>query len=106
MLPGGGGGSTISVETAALDTMAGQISRIAGDTSSARGGLGHAAGAAAGCQEPAADTFTRLQTLLSGAMQCLDDCSLALARAVSQASAAYVTTDATQMSAGGRATPR
>ncbi|MGN6676527.1 MAG: type VII secretion target [Streptosporangiaceae bacterium] len=100
------GGGSISVEPASLDALSARISGVAGSTASARGGLGRAASATAGCQEPAAGSFTRLQTLLSGAMQCLDDCSLALAKAVSQAAAAYVTTDATQMSAGGRAAPR
>jgi hypothetical protein len=100
------GGGSISVEPASLDALSARISGVAGSTASARGGLGRAASAAAACQEPAAGSFTRLQTLLSGAMQRLDDCSLALAKAVSQAATAYVTTDATQMSAGGRAAPR
>jgi uncharacterized protein YukE len=99
------GGGSISVEPASLDALSARISGVAGSTASARGGLARAASATAGCQEPAAASFMRLQTLLSGAMQCLDDCSLALARAVSQAAAAYVTTDATQMSAGAGAAP-
>ncbi|MGN6791645.1 MAG: hypothetical protein ACTHJW_04565 [Streptosporangiaceae bacterium] len=94
------------MEPASLDALSARISGVAGSTASARGGLVRAANATAGCQEPAAGAFMRLQTLLGGAMQCLDDCSLALARAVSQAAAAYVTTDVTQMSAGGQATPR
>ena len=92
------GGGSISVEPASLDALSARISGVAGSTASAHGGIGRTASAAAGCQEPAASSFMRLQTLLSGAMQCLDGCSLALARAVSQAAAAYAATDATQMS--------
>jgi hypothetical protein len=94
------GGGSILVEPASLDALSGRIANVASGTSSARGGLARAAGAAAGCQEPAAFTFTRLQTLLSGSMELLDLCSTALARAVSGAASAYVTTDVTQMAAG------
>jgi len=100
-----GGGGSIYVEPASLDALSARISGVAGSTSSARGGLSRATDAAAGCAEPAAGSFARLQTLLGGALQCLDDCSVALARAVSSAAAAYVTTDVTQMSAGGPSTP-
>jgi hypothetical protein len=94
------GGGSIQVDPASLDALSGQIATVAGGTSSARGGLARAADAAAGCQEPAAFTFTRLQTLLSGSMELLDLCSTSLSRAVSSAASAYVTTDVTQMSAG------
>jgi hypothetical protein len=97
MLVGDGGGSTISVESAALETMAGQIMRVSTSTSSTRGSLGGAQGAAAGCPEPAAGAFTLLQSLLSGALGCLDECSTSLSRATSSASAAYTTTDTTQL---------
>jgi len=97
MLVGDGGGSTISVDTAALQTMSGQIMRVSTSTSSTRGSLAGAADAAAGCQEPASGAFSLLQSLLSGALGCLDDCSASLSRATSSASAAYTTTDTTQM---------
>jgi hypothetical protein len=97
----GGGGGSILVEPASLDALAGRISGVAGGTSSARGELGRAADAAAGCQEPAASSIARLQTLLNGGLRVLDECSQSLSRATSQAATAYVTTDVTQM-AGGR----
>jgi uncharacterized protein YukE len=95
-----GGGGSILVEPAALEALSTKISGVASGTGSARGGLGQAASAAAGCQDPAAYAYTRLQTLLSGAMECLDDASKALASAVSQAANAYAITDTTQMSGG------
>lgn len=94
------GGGSILVESGSLDALSGRIAGVASGTSSARGGLSRAGAAAAGCQEPAAFTFTRLQTLLSGSMEVLDLCSTALSRAVSQAASAYVTTDVTQMAGG------
>jgi hypothetical protein len=96
MLVGAGGGS-ISVDAAALETMAGQIMRVATSTSSTRGSLAGAANAAAGCKDPAAGSFTLLQSLLTGALGCLDNCSTSLSRATSSGSAAYTTTDTTQM---------
>lgn len=104
MLVGSGGGS-ISVETAALDTMAGQIARVAGSTGSARGSLAGAAGAADGCAEPAAGSYALLQSLLSGALACLDEAGQSLSRATSGASAAYQTTDVTQMPMSVRSCP-
>jgi uncharacterized protein YukE len=98
-------GGSILVDPASLEALSARLSGVAGSTSSAHGELARAADAAAGCQEPAGEAYARMQTLLSGAMQCLDDCSLALARAVSGAAAAYVTTDNTQMSAGGSSSP-
>lgn len=99
------GGGSISVEPASLDALSARIASVARGTSSARGGLARAAGAAAGCTEPADSSYVRLQTLLSGAMECLDLCSQALAKAVSQAASAYVTTDVTQMGAAGASSP-
>jgi hypothetical protein len=96
-----GGAGSISVEPASLDSLSAQIKGVAGGTSSARGELDRAANAAAGCLEPAVHSFVRLQTLLNGGMKVLDECSLALAQAVSQAATAYVITDVTQL-AGGR----
>jgi hypothetical protein len=93
---GGGGGST-PMESAALDTMAAQILGVASGTSSARGSLAGAASAADGCSEPAAGSFSLLQSLLAGALACLDDCSVSLSRATSSAAVAYSTTDATQL---------
>jgi hypothetical protein len=99
------GGGSILVEPGSLTALSGRIAGVATGTSSARGGLGKAADAAAGCQEPAAYTFTRLHTLLSGSMQMLDLCTTALSRAVAGAASAYVTTDVTQMAAGSGPAP-
>jgi uncharacterized protein YukE len=99
------GGGSILVDPATLDALSARIKGVAGSTSSAHGQLAGAANAAAGCQEPAAFAYSRLQTLLSGAMQALDDCSLALASAVASAATAYVNTDATQMASGGSSKP-
>jgi hypothetical protein len=104
MLVGSGGGS-ISVESAALDTMAGQVARVASGTASARGGLAGAAGAADGCAQPAAGSYALLQSLLTGALACLDECAQSLSRATSGASAAYETTDVTQMPMSVRSCP-
>ena len=98
MLVGTGGGSTISVETAALETMAAQISRVAGGTSSARGSIAGTATAAAGCADPAAGSYELLQRMLSSALACLDVGAGALSRATISASGAYVTTDSAAMS--------
>jgi hypothetical protein len=94
---GGGGGSLISVDAAALDTMAGQIMNVSGGTAAARGSLASAGSAAAGCQDPASGSFEHLQALVAGVLRCLDDCSAALGRATSAASAAYLLTDGTQI---------
>jgi hypothetical protein len=94
-LPGG----SISVDPAALDTLAAQTTRVAGSTSATRGQFGAAASAAAGCAEPAAGAFSLLQSLISGALSCLDTCSGSLGQAVSGAASAYVCTDVTQMPA-------
>lgn len=93
MLVGSGGG-TISVEAAALDALSGRIAAVTSGTSSARGGMAGAAGAAAGCQSPAAGSFERLQSLLTGALACLEGCGTALNRATTSAAVAYETTDA------------
>jgi hypothetical protein len=99
------GGGSILVEPSSLDAMSGRIAGVATGTSAARGGLAKAASAAAGCQEPAAFTYTRLQTLLNGSMEMLDLCSTALSKAVKSAAGAYVTTDVTQMPAGSGPAP-
>jgi len=96
MLVGSGGGA-ISVDTAAIDAMATQISGVAGNTSSIRGSLAGAADAAAGCQDPAAGTFSLLQSMVTGALSCLDDCATRLSSATSSGSIAYSGTDATAM---------
>lgn len=93
MLVGSGGG-TISVETAALDALSSQIASVVSGTSSTRGGLDGAAGAAAGCQDPAGSSFQHLQSMLTGALACLESCSTALNRATTSAAIAYETTDA------------
>lgn len=107
MLVGSGGGA-ISVDTAAIDAMATQISGVAGSTSSIRGGVGGAAGAASGCQDPAAGAFSLMQSMLVGALGCLDDCATRLSSATSSGSIAYSGTDATAMPGAitnGQATP-
>jgi uncharacterized protein YukE len=96
MIIGDGG---ISVDPAALESLASSTSRVAGSMSATRGKLAAAASAAAGCQEPAAGAFDALQSLISGAMSCLDDCAVALSRAVGGAANAYVCTDETQIPA-------
>jgi hypothetical protein len=97
MLADGGGGGSISVDPSALDTLAAQISGVTSGTSSTRGQVAGAASAAAGCQDPAAGSFARLQSLLAGALTCLDECSVSISKATSAAAAAYVTTDTTQI---------
>jgi hypothetical protein len=107
MLVGSGGGA-ISVDTAAIDAMATQISGVAGNTSSVRGSLAGAADAAAGCQDPAAGTFSLLQSMVTGALSCLDDCATRLSSATSSGSIAYSGTDATAVQGAittGQATP-
>jgi hypothetical protein len=104
MLAGSGGGS-ISVESAALESMAARLSGVAASTSSTRGSLSGAASAAAGCQDPAAGSFSLMQTLLAGAVACLDDCSATLSSATSSAAAAYTATDVTQMPLSLRSCP-
>jgi hypothetical protein len=99
------GGGSILVEPGSLDAMSGRIAGVATGTSAARGGFGKAASAAAGCQEPAAFTYTRLQTLLNGSMEMLDLCSTALSKAVKSAAGAYVTTDVTQFASGSGPAP-
>lgn len=96
MLAGSGGGS-ISVESAALESMAGQIANVAGGTSSARGSFSGAGSSADGCQDPAAGSFSMLQALLSGALGMLADCSQLLSGNTASAAAAYAGTDAAQM---------
>ena len=96
MLIGGGGGA-ISVDTAAVDGMAAQISGVASSTSSVRGNLAGANGAAAGCQDPASGAFALLQSLITGALGCLDDCASTLSSATSSGSLAYTGTDAAQI---------
>ncbi len=99
------GGGSILVEPGSLDAMSGRIAGVATGTSAARGGLAKAASAAAGCQDPAAFTYTRLQTLLNGSMEMLDLCSTALSKAVKSAAGAYVTTDVTQFASGSGPAP-
>jgi hypothetical protein len=99
------GGGSILVEPGSLDALSGRIASVASGTSAARGGLAKAASAAAGCQEPAAYTFTRLHTLLSGSMELLDLCSTALSQAVKGAASAYVSTDVTQLVTGSGPAP-
>jgi hypothetical protein len=96
MLIGSGGGA-ISVDPAAVDAMAAGISSVAGSTSSVRGSLAGAADAAAGCQDPAQGAFSLLQSLLTGALGCLDDCAVRLSSATSSGSLAYTGTDTAQM---------
>jgi uncharacterized protein YukE len=96
MLAGAGGGS-ISVEPAAIQAMAARVSVIAGSTSSVHGSVGSAADAAAGCKDPAAAAFARMQLTVLSALAALDDCSTMLSQAVANGAQAYVTTDDTQM---------
>jgi hypothetical protein len=96
MLIGAGGGA-ITVDAAAIEAMAAGISSVAGSTSSVRGSLSGAADAAAGCQDPAAGAFSLLQSLLTGALGCLDDCATRLSSATSSGSLAYTGTDTAQM---------
>jgi hypothetical protein len=97
MLMEAGGGGSISVDSAALETMSARISGVGGSTLSVRGSLTGAAGAADGCQDPAAGAFKLMQSMMTGALSCLDSCSTTLSRATCNASGAYVTTDVTQM---------
>jgi hypothetical protein len=92
-----GGGGVISVDSAEIDAMAAGISQVAGSTSSVRGSLSGAAHAAAGCQDPAAGAFSLLQSMLTGALGCLDDCASRLSSATSSGSLAYTGTDTAQM---------
>lgn len=93
-----GGGSTISVDPAALDTMAAQIGRVASGTASVRGSFAGTASAAAGCADPAIGSYELLQRLLASALGSLDVCAGSLSHATVSASGAYVTTDAGAMS--------
>lgn len=95
------GDGSISVDPAALEALGAQAARVAGSTSGTRGGFAGAASAAAGCEEPAASSFATLQSLIGGALSCLDDCAEALSRAVSNAAAAYVRTDTSQLPGNG-----
>jgi uncharacterized protein YukE len=95
MLVGGGGGS-ISVEPAVLDAASAKVAGIASSTSSVRGSLAGAVSAAAGCQDPAASSYARLQSVLADAMACLDECSTMLSQAVASGAQAYVATDNSQ----------
>ena len=92
-----GGGGSISVDPATLDAIAGRVAGVAGSTSSTRGSLAAAAPAAAGCQEPAAGAFARLQELLGGGLSFLADYSSALGRDTCAAAQAYLATDNSQM---------
>lgn len=91
------GGGSISVDPSAVDAIAAQIGSVATSTSSVRGSMSGAAGAAAGCEDPAASEFALLQSLLTGALGCLDDCGLRLSSATKSGSLAYSGTDAVQM---------
>lgn len=93
------GDGSISVDPAVLEALAAGASRVAGATSATRGHFAAATSAAAGCDEPAAGSFAVLQSLISGAMSCLDDCAVALGRAVGNAAGAYVCTDENQIPA-------
>lgn len=90
-------GGSISVEPAALRDMAARVAGIASSTSSARGSLSGASSAAAGCDDPAASAFARLQYMLTQALGALDDCSTMISKAVASGAEAYVATDAAQM---------
>ncbi len=98
MLTSGGGGP-ISVEPAALETMAARLASIAAGTASARGSSAPSASAVAGCPGAAAGSFARMHATLDDAMAQLEMCASALSRALSSGAAAYVITDATQMPA-------
>ncbi len=93
----GAGGGAIMVDSAAIESMAAAISGVAASTSSVRGSLSGAADAAARCQDPAAGAFSLLQSLLTGALGCLDDCAVRLSGATTSGSLAYTGTDAVQM---------
>jgi hypothetical protein len=95
------GGGSLLVGPAALETLSARISGAERETTSARGAFAGSAGAVAACQEPAAASYARLHTLLAGAVTMLGEGSGALSRAVSQAAAAYVTTDTSVMPAAG-----
>lgn len=97
MLIGPGGGGAITVDPAAIEAMAAALSSVATSTSSVRGNLSGAADAAAGCKDPAAGAFSLLQSLLTGAMGCLDDCATRLSSNTTSGSLAYTSTDASQM---------
>jgi hypothetical protein len=98
MLSSGGGGP-ISVEPAALEAMAARIASIAAGAASVRGSNAVSVSAAAGCPGPAAGSFGRMHSTLDGALAGLEVCASALSRALSSGAAAYVITDATQMTA-------
>jgi hypothetical protein len=96
MLVGSGGGF-ISVDSAALETMAGQIRSVGGATSSARGSFSGASSAAEACPAPAGGSFAMIQSLLSGALALLADSSVLLSQNTTSAAMAYAGTDAAQM---------
>jgi uncharacterized protein YukE len=97
-MPASGGGS-ISVDPAALETMAGRISGVAAGTVSVRGSAAASGSAADGCPGPAASSFARMHSTLDGNVARLAECASALGRALSAGAAAYVITDTTQMPA-------
>jgi hypothetical protein len=91
-----GDGGSISVEPAVLDAVSARVARIASSTSSVRGSMAGASSALGGCQDPAASSYARLQSMLADALACLDDCSIMLGQAVASGSQAYVATDTAQ----------
>jgi hypothetical protein len=98
MLIASGGGS-ISVEPAAVRAMAARVSSIAASTSSVHGSVFAAAGAAAGCQDPAAAAFARMQLTVVSALAALGDSSTVLGQAVANGVEAYIVTDDSSMPA-------
>jgi hypothetical protein len=96
MLIASGGGS-ISVEPAAVRAMAARVSSIAASTSSVHGSVFGAAGAAAGCQDPAGAAFARMQHTVVSALAALGDCSTVLGQAVANGVEAYIVTDGSSM---------
>jgi uncharacterized protein YukE len=96
MLIASGGGS-ISVEPAAVQAMAARVSSIAASTSSVHGSVSAAASSAAGCQDPAAAAYARMQLTVASALAALGDCSTVLSQAVANGVQAYVVTDDSSM---------
>jgi hypothetical protein len=97
MLVSDGGGGVISVEPVTLSALAAKVTTAAAGTSSARGSFAGAASAASGCQDPAAGSYARLQSILGDALAALDYSSAGLGRAVVAACESYVGTDNAQM---------
>jgi hypothetical protein len=92
-LNAGGSAGLIAVDPAVLDSISGILGKVATGTQQTRGSITRAASAAAGCEQPAAGEFDKLQAALTTALGLLQEGSSSLAGAVTSASSAYTDTD-------------